>query len=558
MTLLKYRPEIDGLRAIAVSSVIVFHAWPSLLPGGFLGVDIFFVISGYLITSIVLRQVDQDSFRFLDFYERRARRLFPALFLVCLACLPFAWLWMMPAQLKDFGQSLVAVSLYASNFLFWKESDYFALAAEEKPLLHTWSLGVEEQFYLLFPVVLVLLVRFVRARRAQFAVLVLIWCISLIGSLALYRMDPSAAFYLLPGRAWQLLTGAILALLVRESAPSSNSALACVSLILLGIPLFWYVPQIIPIGLQLLAVLGAAGVIYFTVPGALVGRVLTMRPLVYLGTISYGAYLWHQPIFAFARVKSAHELSFHTNLALVIVTLIAAHFSLQFVERPIRKDEASFWTRTRMVLATLAISGTFIAIGISMYITDGFKNRFAIPESVYESIATSPKQDACFGLKRLEDPKNWFCKLGKEEEPPSLFVFGDSHLIHFLPALEVAADGAGVSFVATGLGSCAPLLGVYLPEEVGLKTNCHDTNRRVFDAIKQAGIKHVLLIGRWELYTDGGYTGTKFRYLSQAANGPMSRDESRSAFVAGVTSTLSAYKAIGVAPHFFTGSKAKV
>lgn len=206
MTLLKYRPEIDGLRAIAVSSVIVFHAWPSLLPGGFLGVDIFFVISGYLITSIVLRQVDQDSFRFLDFYERRARRLFPALFLVCLACLPFAWLWMMPAQLKDFGQSLVAVSLYASNFLFWKESDYFALAAEEKPLLHTWSLGVEEQFYLLFPVVLVLLVRFVRARKAQFAVLVLIWCISLIGSLALYRMDPSAAFYLLPGRAWQLLT----------------------------------------------------------------------------------------------------------------------------------------------------------------------------------------------------------------------------------------------------------------------------------------------------------------------------------------------------------------
>jgi hypothetical protein len=239
------------------------------------------------------------------------------------------------------------------------------------------------------------------------------------------------------------------------------------------------------------------------------------------------------------------------NITLITATLVAAHLSLQFVERPVRKDRQGFWTRTRLVIATVFLSGTFVAIGVAMHISDGFKNRYIIPDTVYDSMVTTSKQDACFGLKRLEEPKDWFCKLGKADEAPSIFVFGDSHVIHFLPAIETAARRAGVSLLATGLGSCAPLLGLYLPEEFGQKTNCHNTNRRVFEFIQHEGIEHVILIGRWELYTDGGYTGTKFRYLSQTANGPMNKDESRQAFIEGVKNTLSRYATLGITPHFF-------
>ena len=149
---MKYRAEIDGLRALAVVPVILFHAGFELFSGGFVGVDVFFVISGYLITTILIEDIESQRFSLVNFYERRARRILPALFFVMLVCIPFAWMWMLPYQMKDFSQSLVAVSLFASNILFWRESGYFAAAAEEKPLLHTWSLAVEEQYYVLFPI----------------------------------------------------------------------------------------------------------------------------------------------------------------------------------------------------------------------------------------------------------------------------------------------------------------------------------------------------------------------------------------------------------------------
>jgi peptidoglycan/LPS O-acetylase OafA/YrhL len=204
-----YRPEIDGLRALAVLPVILFHAGFETFSGGFVGVDVFFVISGYLITTIILKELEQDDFSIARFYERRARRILPALFLVMFVCIPFAWLWLLPDDMQRFSQSLVAVSTFVSNLLFWQESGYFDTAAELKPLLHTWSLAVEEQYYVLFPLFLVLVWPF--GKRWILVLLALGAVLSLsLAEWGSFRR-PAATFYLLPTRGWELLLGALIA-----------------------------------------------------------------------------------------------------------------------------------------------------------------------------------------------------------------------------------------------------------------------------------------------------------------------------------------------------------
>ena len=221
--MVKYRAEIDGLRALAVLPVILFHADFELFSGGFVGVDVFFVISGYLITTIIISEMTEGKFSIINFYERRARRILPALFFVMFACIPFAWMWMLPSQMKDFSQSLIAVSLFASNILFWRESGYFDAAAEEKPLLHTWSLAVEEQYYVLFPIFLILAWRF--GKNRVFWMIVVIAAISLLLSELGWRKQPAANFYLAPTRAWELFAGSIAAFIVQEQGVQKNNSL---------------------------------------------------------------------------------------------------------------------------------------------------------------------------------------------------------------------------------------------------------------------------------------------------------------------------------------------
>ncbi len=204
-----YRREIDGLRALAVLPVILFHAGFKIFSGGFVGVDVFFVISGFLITTILLSELEAGNFSLINFYERRARRILPVLFFVMLLCLPFAWIWLIPDDMKSFSQSVVAVSLYASNILFWGTSGYFDSAAELKPLLHTWSLAVEEQYYLFFPVFLMLAWRF--GKRWIFNCLVFVFILSLALAQWWSSSMPMAGFFLLPARGWELLIGAFVA-----------------------------------------------------------------------------------------------------------------------------------------------------------------------------------------------------------------------------------------------------------------------------------------------------------------------------------------------------------
>ena len=334
-----YRPEIDGLRAVAVLPVILFHAGIPGFSGGFVGVDVFFVISGYLITSILIKDLDAGNFSLTRFYERRARRILPALSFVMLCCLPFAWAWMIPTDLANFGQSLIAVSVFASNILFWKESSYFAAAAEEKPLLHTWSLAVEEQFYLLFPLVIWALWRF--GRQPIFWLIVLVTGASLALSELGWRFKPDANFYLIPTRAWEFMIGALCALSAARQKPSHILGLVGLGMILAAIVIFDKSTPF-PSLYALVPVIGTALVIQYGGAGSLAGRLLSLKPMVAIGLISYSAYLWHQPLFAFARLRLTEAPSLEVLLILSALSLVLAAFSWRFVEQPFRRKDRIF------------------------------------------------------------------------------------------------------------------------------------------------------------------------------------------------------------------------
>ena len=305
-----YRSEIDGLRALAVMPVIFFHAGFEAFSGGYVGVDIFFVISGYLITSIILNEKQNNNFTLINFYERRARRILPALFLVMLVTIPLGWLLMLPDQFVDLGKSLYSTSLFSSNILFWLQSGYFEGPAELKPLLHTWSLAVEEQYYLFFPILVMLIWNL--GKNWMIVIISLIGILSLITAQIASYESPSANFYLLPTRIWELVLG-VLAAFYLLNKPSDFRILGKVAsdlLSLLGFGMIFFSVFTFnkftpfPSFYSLLPTLGTLLIILFATKNTKVGKVLSLSPIVGVGLISYSLYLWHQPIFAFARISN--------------------------------------------------------------------------------------------------------------------------------------------------------------------------------------------------------------------------------------------------------------
>jgi peptidoglycan/LPS O-acetylase OafA/YrhL len=371
-----YRREIDGLRAVAVVPVILFHAGMSLFSGGYVGVDIFFVISGYLITSILINELDQGNFSIARFYERRARRILPALFFVMLCCIPFAWIWMLPSELKDFSESIIAVVFFSSNIFFWFEEGYFAPAAELKPLLHTWSLAVEEQYYMFFPIFLMFAWRF--GRNRVFWSICLIAIISLLASEWGWRNKPNANFYLAPTRAWELLAGSTCAFWLSGREQQSSNLLSFGGLALIVFAIFYYDDLTpFPSAYALAPVLGAALIILFGGAGTWTANLLSMRGFVGVGLISYSAYLWHQPLFAFARIRSIYEPSPYLMAALVVLSLVLAFLSWRYIERPFRRSRSSILpTRSAVFTIGGAVSAIFVIGGFVGYSQDGFQQRF--------------------------------------------------------------------------------------------------------------------------------------------------------------------------------------
>ncbi|MBP1804345.1 acyltransferase family protein [Rubellimicrobium aerolatum] len=377
--MLTYRPEIDGLRAVAVVPVILHHAGVAAVPGGHAGVDVFFVISGFLIASIIAGEIGQGTWNLRRFYERRARRILPALFAVILSCLPFAWLWMLPDDLENFGQSVVATVLFSNNVLLTLTSGYWSLAAEFKALLHTWSLGVEEQFYILFPPLLALLwprgPGRIRAVLGLLALASLALAVAAQGATLSDRMA-AGVFYLLPTRAWELLLGALVALGVprREVPGRTRDLLAALGLGLVAAAILGFDPTFpTPSGWTLVPTAGAALILAFARAEAGAGWLLSRAPLVGLGLVSYSAYLWHQPVLALLRVHAAREPAPVALAGAVLLTLALAVLSWRWVERPFR-DPARVSTGW-FVGCAAAAAVLLVGAGMAANATRGFPGR---------------------------------------------------------------------------------------------------------------------------------------------------------------------------------------
>ncbi|MCX7090789.1 MAG: acyltransferase [Legionellales bacterium] len=364
----EYRAEIDGLRAVAVLSVILFHAGFKLFSGGFVGVDVFFVISGYLITSMILTEKQEGTFSILHFYERRARRILPPLFFIMFICLPIAWFALLPDQLTDFSKSLVAVPIFVSNLFFWKNTGYFSANTAEIPFIHTWSLGIEEQYYLLFPL---FIIAFWKIGHNKLLILIAtILLFSLLISENLVQNRPSTAFFFIFPRAWELLIGSVLAfiafkkiILHEHMSLRSNQLMSSLGLLLVLFSIFLFSKNTPFPGLYaLVPVIGTALIIGFSSPKTFVYQCLSHQYIVQIGLISYSAYLWHQPLFSFARICFLGQGPEYMFILFSGITLLLAFLTWKFIEQPFRNRKN--FSRRQIFLFSTLWTLFFVCVGV--------------------------------------------------------------------------------------------------------------------------------------------------------------------------------------------------
>jgi peptidoglycan/LPS O-acetylase OafA/YrhL len=464
---MNYRSEIDGLRALAVLPVILFHAGFSAFSGGFVGVDIFFVISGYLITRIILDDIAKGTFSIARFYERRARRILPALFCVIFATIPFALFWMLPSQHEAYSRSMIAVVLFISNLFFWRESGYFAAESAEKPLLHAWSLGVEEQYYVLFPLILLLLWCLFK-HRAFYAVAAMA-LVSLLLCEYASRYYTSANFFILPTRAWELFAGSLCAFVHLHSVPKSHNLLSALGIVLIGYAIFAYGEQMrLPSLYTLAPVLGAVLILLYGTNGTWVARLLSQRLVVGIGLVSYSAYLWHQPIFAFARIHSSMVPDAVTMAGLAGLVLLLSIITWRYIEQPFRHKPHRYYVQNRKALP-LALLGalSLLAVGVYGHITHGRLDAWkqnASPNSTraFELIDHERTRDfaydngdCVFNLNVLDASQEERITACSKKYGAGIAVIGDSHAMNLFHVLN-AKRGERPFMVGLAQGMCRP------------------------------------------------------------------------------------------------------
>ena len=413
---LVYRPEIDGLRAIAVGSIILYHSKITLLgyqpfKSGFIGVDIFFVISGYLITSIILKElIATGSFSLKYFYERRIRRILPSLLFIMLVTLPFAWICLLPNSFIDFSKSILYSIGFSSNFYFhYSGQEYGADSGLFKPFLHTWSLSVEEQFYIIFP--LILLITFKYFRRYLYHILIFGFVISLVLADWTSRNYPSNSFYLLHTRMWEILAGSVLAYLEITKGRKSQKKILNLTLPLIGLILIFYSILFFndktyhPSFYTLIPITGVCLIIWFSNKDEFITKILSTKLFVGIGLISYSLYLWHYPIFAFARITEFFENNLIKELTSGLVILFLSIFNYYFLEKPFRNKKYQF-----KKLLILLISSIFVLVSFNYYVINnsGINKRFP---QIFQTKLREKKVD-----------------LFQRDDAQKIVLIGDSHV----------------------------------------------------------------------------------------------------------------------------------
>jgi peptidoglycan/LPS O-acetylase OafA/YrhL len=507
-----YRPDIDGLRAIAITLVIFYHAFPKLIPGGFIGVDVFFVISGYLITGTILKNLENASFSFLDFYGRRFRRIIPALVLVLLASVGLGYFGFRQLRFEKLGEHLEAAATFTSNLLLYKESGYFDASADTKPFLHLWSLSVEEQFYIFWPAALMFCFRF---KKYFFRILLLIFAASLSASLIRIHRAPQAAFYALPYRFWELLAGGLLSGIELKHSlgwiRKFSTPLNFLSLCLIAIPTFLLGPQSLFPGMWAILPVAASFIIIAAGPDSWLNKNILSHPsAVWIGLISYPLYLWHWPLLVYTRV-APETLPAFLDQPLVVLALstLLAYLSYKLFEKPIqrffafRKSEKTPFIRTpwaaigatAVLLLAFAFAGNEMQQGKWTTLDhQRFPNALVLEEYPVQDISRVRPGKCFLDSSHVYAGFAPECTQLNDAQARVMVVLGDSLSAHFYPGLKAIYSNEPLNLVQMTASSCLPFL-VAWPTET---ENCKKVREDVLSYLKKTKPDVVFLHGLWD------------------------------------------------------------
>lgn len=542
-----YRADIDGLRAVAVIPVVLYHFGVAGFSGGFVGVDVFFVISGYLITRLIAAELRHGGFDFIHFYERRVRRLFPTLAIVLATTFVVSLYVLTPRDFETFSKSVVYALIFGANFFFDSQGDYFAPALELSPLLHTWSLAVEEQFYVVWPVVLFLGYRYL-PRRPLLVAIALLLLASFYANITLVDTKPDAAFYRPHPRAWELLVGCLLALGAPRlpAALAHAMGLAGLALILGAVVLFSHETQF-PGFAAAVPVLGAALVIWSSAGApSLAGRVLALRPLVFVGLVSYAWYLWHWPMVSLFRYHFERDPSAPEIVALIVASFALAVLCWKFVETPVRRGSL-LKAPVRAFAAAAATSAVLMTAALAGYATQGFMGRFpdSIKELARKPLADSLEDSDCRDDAPGTDPDNVICRLWEGAGPRRILLWGDSHARGLRTVLRDFGKSGDFSVSHAGAPACPPLIGT---GRAGRREDkCAQVNAAVGRIIAGGAFTDIILVARWNMYVDD--TSDDWRaqkFLRDSESEAPSSEENRRVMTRGFQRTVELAERAGV------------
>lgn len=531
-----FRHDINGLRAIAVIAVVLFHFNASWMPGGFAGVDVFFVISGFLMTGIIFRGIEQENFSILKFYVARANRIIPALAVLCLVLLIFGWFYLTPLDYKALGKHAASSVAFLSNIIYWRESGYFDAASHEKWLLHTWSLSVEWQFYIIYPLVLVAMRKFMSIKTMKVLLLVgtvlgFVFCV-----IATYKW-PNPSYYLLPTRAWEMMLGGIAYLYPLTLQENRKKLFEWTGLgLIIGSYFLISSENPWPGYLAIFPVIGTFLVIQANRNNSIITNNLVFQKL---GTWSYSIYLWHWPIVVFLYYFSKNGMYLYLGITL---SIILGFLSYKFIEQ---KNFINVFKNSNH--KTLLIF-SLISIVLTLILINNYPKKIgSVSKSVLNTIQRGTFD--CFDKPQQHLSSTEFCKLSKGST--KLFAFGDSHSYSLLPAIENIAKKNGFELIYSGYSGCPPLIGIYTYRKDQKEKNCHELNNKVISYIRENNIKNVILSSRWSYYTEGNYSGSDIQYIYSTDKKDINKEESINSFRLGLQKTFKEYYKSNVNVYIF-------
>jgi peptidoglycan/LPS O-acetylase OafA/YrhL len=501
-----YKKEIDGLRAVAVVPVILYHAGIKSFSGGFIGVDIFYVISGYLITAIIVNDLELNQFSFKDFYIKRFRRIVPQLALMMAFSLVFAWLWMLPNEMKSFCRSLIAVNLLSSNIYFFITSGYFDYSSNFKPLIHTWSISIEEQFYLIYPIFLALF--FGKYKKYLSPAITIAFGISVASMEITARLSQNFAFYMLPTRVWELLAGCLLVILSIDSKYKvfidKKSGFLRNFVPIFGASILIYCILYIddsieyPSLVTLLPVIGACILIISATKNTFMGRFLVLKPLVAIGSLSYALYIWHQPIFSFFRIRF-----FYVGLELRLVftlTLLAivSYITWRYVELPLRKNRQI--NSKVIVIPLLILISTFVLFGYVGNLNNGYPQRFSSSINalleIYEQHNILRDDGGCNNHGKDDEIRG--CIKGDISKKPTFALIGDSHASSLAHEMDILFKKKNISFIQYTKNTCPLAFNI----ESNPNNNCSNFQKKYLADLTERKINKLVIVSRWSFYPE--------------------------------------------------------